>query len=83
MGRIIRAHPEDTVMRERTRWEILGIRQLAAADERAETFAGTLLVQVAGGAEPVEPVEVTVTRPVLEEVAAYLARLLARSRGRG
>jgi hypothetical protein len=62
-------------------WEILGVRQLAATDERAETFAGTLLVQRRGDGQPLEPIEVTVTRPVLEELAAYLARLLQRSRG--
>lgn len=62
-------------------WEILGIRQLAATDERAEEFAGTLLVHRRGSAEPLEPVAVTVTRPVLVELEAYVARLLRRSRG--
>lgn len=62
-------------------WELLGIRQLAATDERAETFTGVLLVHRRGAAEPVEAVEVTVRRAVLEEVSGYLARLLRRSRG--
>jgi hypothetical protein len=62
-------------------WEILGIRQLAAVDERAEEFAGTLLVQRPGAAEPLEPIAIRVRRAVLVEVEAYLARLLARSRG--
>jgi hypothetical protein len=63
------------------RWEILGIRQLAATDERAEVFGGLLLVHRAGSSEPVEPVAVTVKRSVLAEVEADLARLLRRSRG--
>ena len=63
-------------------WEILGIRQLAATDERAEVFTGTLLIHRPGAAEPVEPVAVTVKRPALVELEAYVARLLARSRGR-
>jgi len=63
------------------RWEILGIRQLAATDERAEAFAGMLLVHRPGSPEPVEPVAVTVKRSVLAEVEADLARLLRRSRG--
>jgi hypothetical protein len=61
-------------------WEILGIRQLAATDERAEEFAGILVVHRRGG-EPVTPLTVTVKRAVLAEMAAYLARLLDRSRG--
>jgi len=63
-------------------WEILGIRQLAAVDEQAEVFTGTLLVQRPGAAEPVEVLAVRVQRTVLAEVEAYLSRLLARSRGR-
>lgn len=66
----------------RAECEILGIRQLAAVDERAETFTGTVLVHRPGGAEPVEAVAVRVKRTVLIEVEDYLARLLARSRGR-
>ena len=63
-------------------WEILGIRQLAATDERAEEFQGTLLVHRPGSADPLEPLPVRVKRAVLVEMEAYLARLLARSRGR-
>jgi hypothetical protein len=63
-------------------WEILGIRQLAAIDERAEEFAGTLLVHRTGSPDPLEPLAVRVKRAVLVEMEAYLARLLARSRGR-
>jgi hypothetical protein len=63
-------------------WEILGIRQLAATDERAEEFVGTLLLHRPGGAEPVEPVAVRITRSVLTEMTDHLTRLLARSRGR-
>jgi hypothetical protein len=62
-------------------WEILGIRQLAATDERAEVFGGLLLVHRAGSPEPVEPVAVIVKRSVLAEIEADLARLLRRSRG--
>jgi hypothetical protein len=63
------------------RWELLGVRQLAATDERADEFAGTLLVHRQGATEPVEVVEVRVARAVLEEIERYLARLLDRSRG--
>ena len=62
-------------------WEILGIRQLAAVDEHAEHFTGTLLVHRPGAAEPVEAVAVTVKRSVLAELEGYVARLLKRSRG--
>lgn len=62
-------------------WEILGIRQLAATDERAEEFTGTLLIHRRGTGEPVETVAVTVKRAVLVELEGYLARLLRRSRG--
>jgi hypothetical protein len=63
-------------------WEILGIRQLAATDERAEEFSGTLLVHRPGSADPLEPLAVRIRRAVLVEMEAYLARVLARSRGR-
>lgn len=66
---------------ERDGWEILGIRELAATDERAEAFAGTLLIHRPGAAEPVEAVAVTVKRTVLAELEGYLSRLLRRSRG--
>ncbi|MBI3454258.1 MAG: hypothetical protein HY002_00530 [Candidatus Rokubacteria bacterium] len=62
-------------------WEILGIRQLAAIDERAEEFEGTLLVHRRGASEPVETIAVTVKRSVLMELEGYLSRLLKRSRG--
>lgn len=63
-------------------WEILGIRQLAATDDRADEFEGTLLVHRPGSADPLEPLPVRVKRAVLVEMEGYLARLLARSRGR-
>ena len=62
-------------------WELLGIRQLAATDERADEFTGTLLVHRRGGAEPVETVRLVVKRSVLEELQGYVTRLLRRSRG--
>jgi len=62
-------------------WEILGIRQLAATDEHAREFAGTLLVHRRGARDPVETLAVTVKRSVLAELEAYLTRLLKRSRG--
>jgi hypothetical protein len=62
-------------------WEILGIRQLAATDERAEAFAGLLLVHRPGSPDPVEPVAVIAKRSVLAEMEADLARLLRRSQG--
>ncbi len=64
-------------------WEILGIRQLAAIDERAEEFTGTLLIHRRGTGQPVETVAVTVKRTVLAELESYLGRLLRRSRGLG
>lgn len=69
-------------MNQAERWEILGIRQLAATDERAETFEGTLLVHRVGVGEPLEPVAVVVKRSVLVELEGYVRRLLERSRGR-
>jgi hypothetical protein len=62
-------------------WEILGIRQLAATDEHAREFTGTLLVHRRGAREPVETLSVSVKRSVLVELESYLARLLVRSRG--
>ncbi len=67
--------------REQEVWEILGIRQLAATDERAEEFHGVLLVHRRGAAEPVEPVAVTAKRTALADLHDYLGRLLQRSRG--
>ena len=69
-------------MNQAERWEILGIRQLAATDERADTFEGTMLVHRVGAGEPVETLAVVVKRSVLVELEGYLRRLLERSRGR-
>jgi len=63
-------------------WEILGIRQLAAVDERAEVYTGTMLVHRSDSAEPIEPIAIRVKRSVLVEMEGYLAKLLVRSRGR-
>lgn len=63
----------------RQQWELLGVRGLAATDETAEEFSGTLLVHRAGGAEPVEAVHVRVKRSVLAELSGTLGRLLRRS----
>ena len=60
-------------------WEILTLRGLAATDERAEEFSGTLLVHRIGSSEPVESIPVTVKRSILVELHDNLGRLLARS----
>jgi hypothetical protein len=62
-------------------WELLTLRGLAATDERAEEFAGTLVIHRVGTAEPVESVSVRVKRSVLNELHDHLGRLLARSTG--
>ena len=62
-------------------WELLTVRGLAATDERADEFAGTLVIHRAGSAEPVESIQVRVKRAILEEVHATLGRLLTRSVG--
>jgi len=62
-------------------WELLTLRGLAATDERAETFTGTLVIHRLGSAEPVESVAVQVKRNVLAEIHETLGRLLARSTG--
>jgi len=62
-------------------WELLTVRGLAATDERAEEFVGTLVIHRAGSAEPVESIQVRVKRAILEEVHATLGRLLTRSVG--
>ena len=62
-------------------WELLTLRGLAATDERAETFAGTLVIHRLGSAEPVESVRVQVKRSALAELHQSLGRLLARSTG--
>lgn len=59
------------------------LRALAATDERAEEFAGTLVIHRVGSAEPVESVAVTVKRSVVSELHESLGRLLARSTGVG
>jgi hypothetical protein len=60
-------------------WEVLTLRGLAASDERAEEFTGTLVIHRVGSPEPVESVRVQVKRSVLAEVHQALGRLLTRS----
>jgi hypothetical protein len=62
-------------------WELLTLRGLAATDERAETFTGTLVIHRLGSSEPVESVGVQVKRNVLVEMHETLGRLLTRSTG--
>lgn len=62
-------------------WEILTLRGLAATDERAERFIGSLVISRGGNPEPVESVEVAIKRTVLVELHENLGRLLARSTG--
>jgi hypothetical protein len=62
-------------------WELLTLRGLAATDERAEMFTGTLVIHRLGSPEPVESVGVQVKRNVLVEMHETLGRLLARSTG--
>jgi len=62
-------------------WEVLTLRRLAAADERAERFDGTLVIHRVGSREPVESVSVSIKRSVLIELHESLGRLLARSTG--
>lgn len=62
-------------------WELLTMRGLAATDERAEEFTGTLVIHRVGSPEPVESVAVRVKRSVLTELQDSLGRLLARSIG--
>ena len=62
-------------------WEILTLRGLAATDERAETFVGSLVIHREGNPEPVENVTVAIKRSVLVELHENLGRLLARSTG--
>jgi hypothetical protein len=61
------------------RWEILTLRGLAATDERAEEFTGTLVISRVGSGEPVESIAVTVKRSVLTELRDTIGRLLTRS----
>jgi hypothetical protein len=60
-------------------WEILTLRGLAATDERAEKFVGSLVIHREGNPEPVE--SVAIKRTVLTELHENLGRLLARSTG--
>jgi len=62
-------------------WEVLTLRGLAATDERAERFDGTLVIHRVGSREPVESVSVSIKRSVLAELHENLGRLLARSTG--
>lgn len=62
-------------------WEILTLRGLAATDERAEKFLGSLVIHREGNPEPVENVTVAIKRSVLIELHENLGRLLARSTG--
>ena len=62
-------------------WEILTLRGLAATDERADRFVGSLIISREGNPEPVESVTVAIKRTVLVELHENLGRLLARSTG--
>jgi hypothetical protein len=62
-------------------WEILTLRGLAATDERAEEFTGTLVIHRAGSSEPVESVTVRIRRSIVRELDESLGRLLKRSTG--
>lgn len=62
-------------------WEILTLRGLAATDERAEEFTGTLVIHRIDSREPVESIPVQVKRSTLAEIHDHLGRLLARSTG--
>ena len=62
-------------------WEFLQLRGLAATDERAEEFTGTLVIHKLGSAEPVESVTLRVKRSMLSELHDNIGRLLARSTG--
>lgn len=62
-------------------WEILTLRGLAATDERAEEFTGTLVIHRAGSSEPVESVTVRIRRSIVRELHESLGRLLKRSTG--
>jgi hypothetical protein len=62
-------------------WEFLQLRGLAATDERAEEFTGTLVIHKVGSTEPVESVTLRVKRSMLTELHDNIGRLLARSTG--
>ena len=62
-------------------WELLQLRGLAASDERAEEFTGTLVIHKIGSSEPVESITIRVKRSVLSELHDTIGRLLTRSTG--
>jgi hypothetical protein len=62
-------------------WEVLTVRGLAAVDERAEEFTGSLVIHRVGSAEPVEAITIRVKRSILAELHATVGRLLTRSTG--
>jgi len=62
-------------------WEVLQLRGLAAADERAEEFTGTLIIHKIGSSEPVESITVRIKRSMLKELHETVGRLLTRSTG--
>ena len=62
-------------------WEFLQLRGLAATDERAEEFTGTLVIHKVGSTEPVESVTLRVKRSMLTELHDNIGRLLKRSTG--
>ena len=64
-------------------WEILTLRGLAAVDERAEEFTGTLVIHKTGSSEPVENVTVRIKRSIVRELGDNCSRLLKRSTGFG
>ena len=66
-------------MTEPSKWELLGVRQLSATDETAELFQGLMVVNRAGSGEPVETIEIRVTRAILQDLRDSLSRLLTRS----
>jgi hypothetical protein len=62
-------------------WELLQLRGLAASDERAEEFTGTLVIHKIGSPEPVESITIRVKRSMLSELHDTIGRLLTRSTG--
>lgn len=62
-------------------WELLQLRGLAAGDERAEEFTGTLVIHKIGSPEPVESITIRVKRSMLSELHDTIGRLLTRSTG--
>jgi hypothetical protein len=60
-------------------WEVLTLRGLTAADERAEEYTGTLVIHRVGSPEPVESIEVRLKRSTVAELRDSLGRLLVRS----